>query len=309
MFKNLNPAALGVSGHQSEIIELTLTYGFTGIDVNMSEFVAGTRLKGTGFARRLYASAKLQIASFPLPIAWDTDDDTFQKDLKKLAECAVCAAEMGCTRTTALLAPANNDRPYHDNFEFHRRRLQEICTVLSASSVRLAVGFEAAEYCRRDKAFEFIHDLDALTMLLNMVSAPESRLAAGYLGGRRLWRIGRVTAKVVGRADCGRSRGRNARRHSPAGLGRELPSVAGHAGWTRRRGRFPDCAEGDGLRRTGHGQTVSLHLPESPPRRGRQANCRGLDQSLAGRRSALAARLRVFCRLRTPHHCNGGAFC
>ncbi len=63
-------------------------------------------------------------------------------------------------------------RPYHENFEFHRRRLQEICNTLQPSGVRLAVGFQAAEYQRRDKAFQFIHDLDALTLLVNMVAAP-----------------------------------------------------------------------------------------------------------------------------------------
>ena len=33
MFKNLSPSALGISGHQSEIIELALTYGFAGMDL------------------------------------------------------------------------------------------------------------------------------------------------------------------------------------------------------------------------------------------------------------------------------------
>ena len=38
MFKNLNPTLLGVAGHQSEIIELALTFGFAGLDLNMAEF-------------------------------------------------------------------------------------------------------------------------------------------------------------------------------------------------------------------------------------------------------------------------------
>jgi sugar phosphate isomerase/epimerase len=38
--------------------------------------------------------------------------------------------------------------------------------------VRLAVGFQAAEKLRQNRAFQFIHDLDALTLLLNMVAAP-----------------------------------------------------------------------------------------------------------------------------------------
>jgi sugar phosphate isomerase/epimerase len=172
MFKNFNPAALGVSGHQSEIIELALTYGFAGVDLNMPEFSTRVRLKGMAYARRLIDSARLRIATFPLPLEWDTDDETFQQELKKLPDYAQCAAELGCTRTTAVLAPAGDSRPYHENFEFHRHRFHDICAVLKPSGVCLAVGFQAAEYCRRNKAFQFIHDLDALTLLLNMVAAP-----------------------------------------------------------------------------------------------------------------------------------------
>jgi sugar phosphate isomerase/epimerase len=172
MFKNLNPAALGVSGHQSEIIELALTFGFAGMDLNITEFAARARLKGMPYAKRLIQSAKVRIGTFALPLDWETDDETFQKELKKLAEYAGCAAELGCTRCTATLAPAGDTRPYHENFEFHRRRLQDICQTLKPAGVSLAVGFRAAESLRRDRAFQFIHDLDALTLLLNMVAVP-----------------------------------------------------------------------------------------------------------------------------------------
>lgn len=120
MFKNLNPSALGVSGHQSEIIELALTYGFAGMDLNVAEFATRVRLKGMPYARRLIDSAKIRIGTFSLPLEWDTDDESFQKDLKKLPEYADCAAQLGCTRCTAVLAPAGDTRPYHENFEFHR---------------------------------------------------------------------------------------------------------------------------------------------------------------------------------------------
>ncbi len=171
MFKNFSPSALGVSGHQSEIIELALTFGFTGIDVNMAEFAVRARLKGMPYARRLLDSAKLRVGTFPLPLEWDTDDESFQAELKKLPEYAQCAAELGCTRTTAMLAPAGDQRPYHENFEFHRHRFHEICAALKPSGVRLALGFQAAEYLRRNRPFQFIHDLDATTLLLNMVAA------------------------------------------------------------------------------------------------------------------------------------------
>lgn len=172
MFKNFNPTVLGISGHQSEIIELTLTYGFTGIDLNMVEFAARARLKGMAYARRLLDSARICVGTFALPLEWDTDDENFQKELKKLPEYADCAAELGCTRATAVLSPAGDSRPYHENFEFHRHRFQDICAALKPSGIRLAIGFHAAEYRRRNQAFQFIHDLDALTLLLNMVAAP-----------------------------------------------------------------------------------------------------------------------------------------
>ncbi len=164
--------ALGISGHQSEIIELALSNGFSGIDVNMTEFATRVRLKGMPYAKRLLASAKIRVGTFSLPLDWDSDDETFKKEVAKLPEYGEYAAEVGCTRTTMVLTPAGDQRPYHENFEFHRHRLQEVCTTLAPSGLRLAVGFRATEQHRRDKAFQFIHDLDALTLLVNMAAAP-----------------------------------------------------------------------------------------------------------------------------------------
>ena len=135
MFKNLNPSALGISGHQSEIIELALTYGFAGIDLNIAEFAARVRLKGMAYAARLIQSAKIRIGTFALPLEWEVDDESFDQQLKKLPEYADCAAELGCTRATTVLAPAGDARPYHENFELHRRRLHDVCAVLKPAGI------------------------------------------------------------------------------------------------------------------------------------------------------------------------------
>jgi len=176
MFKNLNPFALGISGHQSEIIELTLTYGFTGMDLNAVELATRIRLKGMEYARRLIdsakKSAKIQLGTFPLPLDIEADDASFQKDLKRLPEYAQAAADVGCTRTISVLSPGSDKRPYHENFEFHRQRLQEIAGALKGAGVRLGVGFQAAEFPRKNLAYQFIHDFDALRLLLNMAATP-----------------------------------------------------------------------------------------------------------------------------------------
>ncbi len=176
MFKNLSPSALGVSGHESEIIELALTYGFKGVDLQVAEFATRAKLRGMPYARRLIDSAKIRVGTFQLPFDWDTEDELFKKELEKLPEYARAAAEVDCTRCVATLSPAGDERPYHENFEFHRRRFTEICEALQPAGVWFGVGFQAGEYLRKDHTFQFIHDLDALSLLLNMVDAPNMGL-------------------------------------------------------------------------------------------------------------------------------------
>jgi len=172
MFKNLSPTALGITGHESEIIELALTYGFSGMDLAVVDFANRARMRGMPYARRLIDSAKIRLGTFELPISWETDDDPFREQLEKLPEYAQAAAEVGCTRCVATLSPSGDERPYHENFEFHRGRLVEICAALQPAGVKLGLGFQAAEYLRKDQPFQFIHDFDALTLLVKMVDAP-----------------------------------------------------------------------------------------------------------------------------------------
>lgn len=201
MFKNLNPSALGITGHQSEIIELVLTFGFKGMDLNIDEFATRAKSKGIEYAKRLIDSAGIQVGTFTLPLDWESDDETFKKDLEKTAEYASFAAELDCTRATAFVAPAGDERPYHENFEFHRTRFQQICAALQPSGVRLAVGFQGAEYLREDRAFQFIHDIDALALLVNMVAMPNMGLLVDiwdvYAGGGSLESVQKIPVEQI----------------------------------------------------------------------------------------------------------------
>jgi len=171
MFKNLNAPLLGVSGHQSEIIELALTYGFRGLDLDVVEFTQRANKHGFSYALRLLESAKLLPGCFDLPIEWDVEDDAFKQGLANLPEYVQAAAEAGCTRCLAVIEPAGDKRPYHENFEFHRRRFSDVCKVLEPSGVRLGLGFRAADDLRKEWAFQFIHDLEALVLLVKMIDA------------------------------------------------------------------------------------------------------------------------------------------
>ncbi|MEN6557587.1 MAG: TIM barrel protein [Thermoguttaceae bacterium] len=206
MFKNLNVSALGVLGHPSELIELALTYGFASVDLNMAEFAARARRNGLAHAKRLIQSARLQVGTFSLPLQWDVDDEAFRAEMKKLPEYLDCAKALGCTRATVTIAPANDSRPYHENFEFHRHRLADLGAAMAPAGVRLAVGFRAAECHRRNRVFQFLHDLDAVRLLLGMVAAPnvglwldpwEVTAAGGSLENVRKWSPAGIVAVDV----------------------------------------------------------------------------------------------------------------
>jgi sugar phosphate isomerase/epimerase len=212
MFKNLCASSLGVSGHQSEVIELALTYGFHGLDIDIAEFATRAKLHSTAYAMRLVNSARMRLGTFALPVDCEADDAAFGKRLEKLPEFAQVAAEVGCPRCVLTIPPASEVRPYHENFEFYRRRLAEVCTALAPAKIQLGIGFRAAEYLRKGQAFQFIHDMDALTLLMNMVGASNIGLlldvwdlfvAGGSVDTIRKLRVDQIVAVEVANLPAG----------------------------------------------------------------------------------------------------------
>ena len=101
MYKNLNIEAIGVSGRQSEIIELALSFRFKGMDLDMVDFAKQVDLHGLDHARRLIDSAQIRIGSFRLPIVWDEwheDDPKFKEGMESLGRYAELAEALGCER-------------------------------------------------------------------------------------------------------------------------------------------------------------------------------------------------------------------
>ena len=169
MYRNLNAAALGISGRQSELIELALTYGFRGLDLDMADVVKRARSRGLESASRFISSANIQVGGFTVPIEWQGDQTTFDSALVELKETAEIASQLGATNCRATIEPASNDQPYHENFEFHRQRLGEIADVLAGFEMRLGIGFESAPVHRANKQYEFIHQAEPLLTLMKTI--------------------------------------------------------------------------------------------------------------------------------------------
>jgi sugar phosphate isomerase/epimerase len=178
MFRNLSPTALHITGRQSELIELALSYGFKGLDVDLVEFQQTVKSQGMPHARRFIDSARLKFGAFPLPWVWDEDDDVYKAGRPAVEEVLSLAAELGLSRAVVTISPANDLRPYHENFEFHRRRLTEMGEVLAAKNMKLGVAIQTNPDLRKDRAFQFVHSFDALTTMMGMIRTPNVGIVA-----------------------------------------------------------------------------------------------------------------------------------
>ena len=200
MYKNLSTTGLGISGVESELIELALTYKFGGVEPDFMELYHRAEEKGVPYARRLIDSGKLKHGTFRVPIDW-ADDARYAKDKEKLEKIAARAAELGCTRAVTLVAPASDERPYHENFEFHRRRLAEVAQVLMQHKVMLGLEFNALAEARAGAAFEFIKTFDELRKLASAVGVDGVGVVVDmfnwYVGGGTMDQITSLSAKQV----------------------------------------------------------------------------------------------------------------
>ena len=136
MYKNLNPASFGVSGRQSELIELMLTYGFRGLDLDAADLLRRATLQGTEEASKYIHSAKIKIGGWTVPVQLGADDGVFQSEIERLSLTAETARKVGFTYGTLDLQPASDKLPYHENFERHRQRLSKLGDVLAGAGLR-----------------------------------------------------------------------------------------------------------------------------------------------------------------------------
>ena len=147
MYKNLNSWTLGISGRQSELIELALTYGFRGIDIDIQDMIGRSESKGVEHATRFLLSAQklLRIGGFDLPVVWADDEATYKADLAKLPEIAEMAAMVGAQGCVTTVVAASASLPYQENFELHRERLAEMAERLDVQRAAARRGIVAAD--------------------------------------------------------------------------------------------------------------------------------------------------------------------
>src|SRR5437762_2242719 len=167
MYKNLSPSAIGVFARQSELLEIALTHRFKGLEIDITELLRRASAGSSVQACRYLCSAQVKIGGFELPVRWAGDEKNFQADLLQLGLLLEICRTLGADRCFTTIRPTCDQRPFHENFQFHVDRLQKVADALATAHVKLGLNFLAAPADRADGGFEFIHQADPLVLLLN----------------------------------------------------------------------------------------------------------------------------------------------
>lgn len=170
MLKNFSPAALGINGRQSELIELALTYGFTGMDVDMHEMLRRAQRTNVEDAAKYLEAAKIEVGGFEVGIDLDADEDAFTSQLGALHPIADMAKELGGTRSYIRVPAATNRLPYHEYFDVQGTRLGQIAQVLEPRGIQLGIGFSAGKELEENSEFAFVRNVEGYIALVNSVA-------------------------------------------------------------------------------------------------------------------------------------------
>ncbi len=189
MYKNLNSELLAISGRQSEIIELALTYGFRGIDIDMVDLVKRCQRSSYENASRFLASSKLKIGGFETPIDLDADDEAYALKLAALNGVAEIANRADARIAILTIPTGTNRLPYPEYFEIIRKRINEIADIFAKEEVRLALAFNAIPDLAEEKQFKFIRDVDGFLVLIKACNAKNVSIVFDSWN----WHLGRGT--------------------------------------------------------------------------------------------------------------------
>jgi sugar phosphate isomerase/epimerase len=194
MYKNLNAAALGISGRQSELIELAMTFGFQGLDIDALDLEKRSARTDFQRASRFLLSSKMRVSGFDIPTDLDADEVVFEESIQ-VVESVVCVAGQVGARSGILRIPAASDRSaFPQYFEWVRNRIERLAGIFEKHSVLLGLEFTTYSEARAGKQYSFVHDVQGALALYNACSSP----AVGLVIDTFDWTVGKGTWEQLG---------------------------------------------------------------------------------------------------------------
>ncbi|MDG1875551.1 MAG: TIM barrel protein [Mariniblastus sp.] len=172
MYKVLNSSGLGVGGKQNELIELALTHGFNGVEVDMADLVGRHDTLGKQFACQFLQSAKIDMGTFMLPVDIGGTDEQFTESIAKLDTILDLAQTLNARCCYVQIAPNNEHYSFQECFEKHQTRIEQIAEKFEASSIKIGLALNASDTKPADGNFKFIQTASELLPLVKAIGKP-----------------------------------------------------------------------------------------------------------------------------------------
>lgn len=167
MYTSFGPGAAGVDLPFPEAAALAGDVGFDAIQVDLGYLEAN----GPDAYREVLSEHGLRNGSAGLPVDLTGDRETYESDVADLPDAAERLAAVGCDRCSTYVLSFSDERPFEENFEFHRERLEEPARILEEHGVRLGLEFLGPETLREGHEYEFVHDAEGMLDLCAAVDA------------------------------------------------------------------------------------------------------------------------------------------
>ena len=169
MYKVLNSKGLGVAGRQNELIELALTHGFQGVEIDMTDLVGRHDALGKEFACQFLQSAKMDIGTFDLPINFGGTDAEFVASCEKLETIMDLASTLNAKRCRVRIEPNSDDTSFQENMERHRERIEDIGARFEQHGIRVGLYLQASSAVEADGNYKFIQTAEEILTLVKAI--------------------------------------------------------------------------------------------------------------------------------------------
>ena len=165
MFQNFSPGPLGINVPFNEAVQLAVRFGFGGLDVSIAELQQIAATQGVDAIGEQMARNGLQFGVWSFPFAYRADEDSWRQGLADFPAQAELAKSLGADRTSTFIAPADDERPWEENYEFHLVRLRPVAQILADHGIRFGLEWVGPKTLRDEKRYPFIHTMEAARQL------------------------------------------------------------------------------------------------------------------------------------------------
>jgi sugar phosphate isomerase/epimerase len=171
----LSAGRLGLSVDLQRLPVLAAQFGFAGVEPDSGSFFAAAADERGEFLHRIRERAlDWRLSALPGALGTTSNDEQFELLLLEVRRRAPVLANAGVAAFSTWLAPANDEAPFGEVLELHRRRLDRLAPVLRAHGLRLALEYVGPLTWRKRRRHEFVHSLSGARRLIEGTQHAES---------------------------------------------------------------------------------------------------------------------------------------